>query len=164
MSYINPKDVHSPKNHWKLFDVLIEGGPGECAYAIGTWDGERRIGFRWNGTDENPIGNPQSRGLPTWTMLDDKLQPAVIALAPQEKQALVSSYLGLPRRIELVVDRHPSGRLTLKEREEGHGMYRDLSGAMFANNDGAEFYRAVAHEIGTRLANGQHVTFKDVDN
>lgn len=163
MSYIKPKDVHSPKSHWKLFDVLIDGGPGACAYAVGTWDDERRIGFRWNGTDENPIGNPQSRGLPTWTMLDDELLPAVIALAPEEKQALVSSYLNLPRRIELVVDHHPSDRFTLKEREEGHGMYRDLTGALMGNGDRAAFYRAVAHEIGKRVAAGQHVTFKDVD-
>ncbi|MGO7997850.1 hypothetical protein ACC734_36095 [Rhizobium ruizarguesonis] len=161
MSYINPKDVHSPKNHWKLVDVIIDEGPGRCSYAIGTWDDERRIGFRWNGTDENPIGNPQSRGLPTWTMLDEKLHPAVIALAPEDKQSLISSYLNRPRRIELVVDRHPSGRHTLKEREEGKGMYRDLDGHLLANMDEAEFYRAVAREIANRQEAGQHVIYRN---
>lgn len=161
MAYIKPGDVHSPKAHWKIVDVIIDEGPGQPAYAIGTWDGERRVGFRWNGTDESPIGNPQSRGLPTWTILDPKMHPAVIALAPEDKQTLTSSYLGSPRKIELVVDWHPSQRWTLKEREEGKGMYRDLDGDLFANNDKASFYRAVAKELNDRQQGGQTVLFKD---
>jgi len=108
--------------------VVIDGGAGEAAYAISTWDNERRIGFRWNGTDTAPIGNPQSRGLPTWTMLDEALHPAVIALAPEEKQPIISAYLNLPRKVELVVAWHSSGRRTLKVREGGRGIYQDLEG------------------------------------
>ncbi len=160
MPYIRPMDVHSPKMHWKIVDVVIDGGPGAPAYAIGTWDGERRIGFRWNGTEDAPIGNPQSRGLPTWTMLDKSMHPAVIALVPEEKQGLVSSYLGLPQRIELVVDYHPSGRRTLKERE-GSGRYRDLAGDLFGNENPASFYRAVAQLLAERQQAGQHVIFRD---
>lgn len=83
MSHIPPEKVISPKASWRLVDVIINNGPGECAYAIGMWGGKRRIGFRWNGSDESdesPLGNPQSRGLPTWTMLDPNLHMAVLKL------------------------------------------------------------------------------------
>jgi hypothetical protein len=157
MPYIPARDVHSPKAQWQLVDVIIDGGPGGASYAMGNWENERRVGFRWNGTDENPIGNPQSRGLPTWTMLDSAIHAAVIALAPKEKQALLSAFLQLPKRTELKVDWHPSGRRTLKEREDGDRMYHDL----FSVLDAGEFYRKVVLEVATRLVEHQHVTFHD---
>ncbi|WP_132313803.1 hypothetical protein [Martelella mediterranea] len=58
-------------------------------------------------------------------------------------------------------DRHPSGRHTLKEREEGKGIYRDLDGHLLANMDEAEFYRAVAREIANRQETRQHVIYRD---
>lgn len=161
MSYIKPSDVVSPKKQWNLVEVIVDGGPGNPAYAIGTWDNERRVAFRWNGTDANPLGNPQSRGLPTWTMLDKPLHPAVVALAPPEKHAIVSAFLGIPSSVELTVEFHPSGSRTLKEREQGKGMGRDLPPPLFANGDAAEFYRAVADELARRHAAGQHVIYRD---
>ena len=95
MSYVRPKEVKSPKAHWYLFEVVLDRGPGDAAYALGEWDAERRIGFRWNGTDENKIGNPQSRGLPTWTMLDPELHEAVVALLPADKQAIARGFFGI---------------------------------------------------------------------
>jgi hypothetical protein len=96
MTYIHPADVISPKTRWHLFDVILDRGEGECAYALGTWDGDRRIGFRWNGnTVDGPLGNPQSRGLPTWTILDPALHDAVLALLAPEKQILTKRFLGL---------------------------------------------------------------------
>ena len=95
MGYIKPGDVKSPKKRWHLFEVVLDRGEGDCAYALGEWDYERRIGFRWNGTEESKIGNPQSRGLPTWTILDEKLYKAVIALLPPDKQEMARMYLGL---------------------------------------------------------------------
>ena len=70
MAYIDPRKVDSPKSHWKLIDVLFDGGDDDASLAIGEWDGERRLAMRRNGSDQYPgIGNPQSRGLPTWFML-----------------------------------------------------------------------------------------------
>jgi len=92
--YIDPSKVISPKSHWKLNAVLHDTGEDGCAYAIGTWDGERRIGFRWNGNATNPLGNPQSRGLPTWTMLDPKLHDAVLSLLPWDRRALARRFFG----------------------------------------------------------------------
>jgi hypothetical protein len=94
MAYVKLGDVNSPKAHWRLIEVLLDRGEGECAYALGKWNGDSRIGFRWNGTKDNPIGNPQSRGLPTWTMLDENLHEAIIALLPKEKRSIARRFLG----------------------------------------------------------------------
>jgi hypothetical protein len=95
MPYVRPGEVRSPKLHWSLIDVLIDGDEGGGAYALGIWDGERRIGFRWNGTADNPLGNPQSRGLPTWTMLGPELHEDIIRRLPPDKAALARSFLGI---------------------------------------------------------------------
>jgi hypothetical protein len=100
MPYIRPDQVVSPKAHWELHEVLLKGDAGTGAYALGFWDGRPRVGFRWNGTDESPIGNPQSRGLPTWTMLDRSLHAAVISLLPGEKQDRVRRFLENDLRFE----------------------------------------------------------------
>jgi hypothetical protein len=99
MSYIHPVDVTSPKAMWTLVDVVLDKGPGDCAYAIGMWNKRRSVGFRWNGSDENPIGNPQSRGLPTWTMLDRALHRAVLQQVDRknpDKANIMRAFLGLP--------------------------------------------------------------------
>lgn len=79
-TYIKPGDVLAPKRHWQLFHVLYDGGPsgGEkenatgSSLAIGRWDTKPVLAMRWNGNKENPIGNPQSRGLPTWFIVPDE--------------------------------------------------------------------------------------------
>ncbi|WP_109485791.1 hypothetical protein [Occallatibacter savannae] len=99
MFYIEPARVVSPKANWRLVDVVLDRGPGDCAYALGMWDNTRRVGFRWNGTKANPLGNPQSRGLPTWTMLDPKLHRYVLRLVKREnpgKAQIVLAFFGKP--------------------------------------------------------------------
>lgn len=51
--YRRPQDVTAPKKRWKLRQVLVDDGPDRPAYALGMWDGEPAIGFRWNGNTEN---------------------------------------------------------------------------------------------------------------
>lgn len=99
MSYIEPEKVVSPKANWRLVDVILDRGAGDCAYAIGMWDNRRSVGFRWNGSKSNPLGNPQSRGLPTWTILDHKLHPYVLRLVRKENPAkvqIVQAFFGKP--------------------------------------------------------------------
>ena len=102
MSYVKPTDVRSPKDKWVLVDVLLDRGERKGAYAIGLWEGEPRIGFRWNGggaTTRRPqatrLGNPQSRGLPTWTMLSEELHQAVLDLSdiPEDKRLFAKHFL-----------------------------------------------------------------------
>jgi hypothetical protein len=111
MSYIKPADVISPKAHWSLIDVLLDRGKGDCAYALGIWDGERRIGFRWNGTDANELGNPQSRGLPTWTMLDPEIHKQIIEHLPPNKLAMARAFLGIKLMLEGPTLQGTSGEL-----------------------------------------------------
>jgi hypothetical protein len=103
VAYVKPAEVISPKVNWRLVDVVLDKGAGDCAYAIGMWDNQRRVGFRWNGTDDSPIGNPQSRGLPTWTMLDRALHKAVLRLVARkdaDKANIMRAFLGLPVETE----------------------------------------------------------------
>src|SRR5215813_6919537 len=100
VSYIKPTDVVSPKAHWSLIDVLLDRGEGDCAYALGIWDGERRIGFRWNGNKHNELGNPQSRGLPTWTMLDTEIHRQIIEQLPSDKLAIARGFLNIKLMLE----------------------------------------------------------------
>lgn len=93
MTYVAPGEVRSPKARWHLFKVLLDDGAEGCAYALGKWDEKPRIGFRWNGSNDNPIGNPQSRGLPTWTMLDERLHGPIIDRLPPDKQQLARGFL-----------------------------------------------------------------------
>lgn len=111
LAYIKPSEVISPKAHWSLIDVLLDRGEGECAYALGIWNGERRIGFRWNGTNENALGNPQSRGLPTWTMLDERIHQQIIEKLPAEKLAIARGFLDIKLMLEGPTLEVPSNEL-----------------------------------------------------
>ena len=91
MSYQDPSIVKSPKGAVSHLRVLYDGG--EQASDAGDWTGwsvaelewleEPTLACRWNGSDENPqvseIGNPQSRGNPTWFIIPRPLQDAIKA-------------------------------------------------------------------------------------
>ena len=79
--YVKPDDVLAPKRRWQLFHVLFDGGyrnhpraepNSTVSLAIGRWDGRPALAMRWNGTDDEPLGNPQSRGLATWFIVPDQ--------------------------------------------------------------------------------------------
>jgi hypothetical protein len=78
ITYIRPSDVCSPKRLWSLVQVLFDGGedrpgnPSNNSLAIGLWGGKPVLAMRWNGNKENPLGNPQSRGLPTWFIVPEQ--------------------------------------------------------------------------------------------
>ena len=76
---MDPEKVTSPKRSWRLREIVYNAG--EWAVAKGQWesDGYWRdaIGIRWNG-EEGEIGNPQSRGLPTWFVLPNELVKVVM--------------------------------------------------------------------------------------
>jgi hypothetical protein len=70
--YIKPSDVHAPKRFWSLVHVLFDGGAGDSSLAIGRWENRPVLAMRWNGDKDNPLGNPQSRGLPTWFIVPEQ--------------------------------------------------------------------------------------------
>jgi hypothetical protein len=92
---IPPTQVVSPQRHWTLVAVIHDEGEGGAAAAIGRWDGDHVLVMRWNGTKSNPLGNPQSRGLPTWFVIPERFrQPildAILKVSPS-KSALVEDF------------------------------------------------------------------------
>jgi hypothetical protein len=93
--FVPPGNVMSPKRFWTLVSVIYDEGEGEAAAAIGRWDGKPVLAMRWNGSEENPIGNPQSRGLPIWfvipTEFREPILKSILKVSP-EKQALVHDF------------------------------------------------------------------------
>jgi len=81
-TYVKPSDVQSPKRHWALIHVLFDGGENNSSLAIGRWDGSPVLAMRWNGNQESPLGNPQSRGLPTWFVVPDQHWKQILDTEP----------------------------------------------------------------------------------
>lgn len=83
MAYIDPRLVKSPKGRIERLDVIHDAGEGEFAVATMLWDGKPAMGVRWNGGDRGEnfqgLGNPQSRGIPTWFILPGPLTELVRA-------------------------------------------------------------------------------------
>ena len=106
--YITPDQVVSPRRNWRLIRVLQTGEQEDSkkqrvAIAIGTWqeegeDADTCLAMRWNGSKEWPIGNPQSRGLPTWFIIPKRLNKAVIEILSKDDQTLVRSLFKDPKK------------------------------------------------------------------
>jgi len=89
VSYQDPGVVKSPKGAVSHLHVIYDGG--EQAADAGDWAGwsvaelewyeEPTLACRWNGSSENPgvsqIGNPQSRGNPTWFIIPTPMHEAI---------------------------------------------------------------------------------------
>lgn len=91
-NYILPENVTSPKQRWSLIKVLHDGGEGDYSIALGRWDNSACIGMRWNGVEGSPIGNPQSRGLPTWFLVPENYRESILAQLPSEVVAFAKNF------------------------------------------------------------------------
>lgn len=84
MSYTPPDMVKSPKGRIKDLEVIYNGGEESWSLAKMKWDERNAIGIRWNGGSEDKkfpgIGNPQSRGVPTWFILPEEVARVTLAL------------------------------------------------------------------------------------
>ncbi|MBF0872110.1 MULTISPECIES: hypothetical protein [Acetobacteraceae] len=82
---MHPSKVLSPKSHiapssLKVFYIHPDGW---WSLARMHYDGEERIGIRWNGEIDNPsdLGHPVSTGHATWFLLPTELGEPVAQLA-----------------------------------------------------------------------------------
>jgi hypothetical protein len=76
MNYIDPSTVLSPKGSIEDLQIIYNGGEHSWSLARMTWDGTPVIGMRWNGgltEGRIGIGNPQSRGYPTWFVVPNEV-------------------------------------------------------------------------------------------
>ena len=76
MNYTNPNMVRSPKNMIRNLNVIYDGGENSWSLASLNWDDTPSLGIRWNGNEEN-VGTPQSRGIPTWFILPEELHAEI---------------------------------------------------------------------------------------
>ena len=74
--YMDPRIVISPKTRVSNLNVILDEGEGQYSVTFLNWDGEKSVGVRWNGTADNPLGNPQSRGIPTWFIMPKEIATA----------------------------------------------------------------------------------------
>lgn len=85
MSYIDPMDVTSPKVSVSNLQPIIDCGEWEYSVTLLDWDRKSSLGIRWNGGSEDDgrvhPGNPQSRGLPTWFIVPENFQGAILNTA-----------------------------------------------------------------------------------
>lgn len=91
-TYIPPEKVISPQKHWSLIKVLHDGGPEKYSVALGRWDNEPVVGMRWNGSENSPIGNPQSRGLPTWFIIPGNYQESILEQLSKDMVSFVKKF------------------------------------------------------------------------
>ena len=97
MSYVRPEEVLSPKNMvGGVLEVIHDPGENRMSVARILWEEEEKIATRWNGSDDQPLGNPVSRGHATWFVVDDyaaaKVEEAARAAAEQSPNSLVAKY------------------------------------------------------------------------
>jgi len=93
--FFRPQDVTTPKLQWKLIKVLHEGSNDGGGYSIaaGSWDDQSVIAMRWNPCEGRPLGNPQSRGLPTWFIVPEALNKAIISTLDPSAKTYAENFL-----------------------------------------------------------------------
>lgn len=86
-TYYDPLQVTSPKDCISNVTKVFDGGVGTNPFSIAlvTWNGDVRVGMRWNVTLREwddaskasgsvvSVGEPNSRGYPTWFILPIEL-------------------------------------------------------------------------------------------
>jgi hypothetical protein len=79
------------------------------------WDGAEALGVRWNGSPDNLLGNPQSRGIPTWYILPDEIAAPLRARYDDSPGQLTQRNADITRvRIRPLPDRISKGAIEEK--------------------------------------------------
>lgn len=91
--YHDPVNVLSPRDCVEGVTTIFDGGTNGAAFSIAKviWQGEIKIAVRWNVTErewDDPnkidgrvvcVGEPNSRGYPTWFILPNDLLTALLS-------------------------------------------------------------------------------------
>jgi hypothetical protein len=101
MAYMEPTQVTAPRALVRSVDVLYNTGPGGWSVARLEWEDHEVLGVRWNGEEGPGIGNPQSRGVPTWFVVPDELRASILdrveELTLQQAGGLLAQYQEMAR-------------------------------------------------------------------
>lgn len=88
---VAPENVVAPKKRWSLYKV-VHNDDG-AAVAVGMWDGSPYLAMRWNGTQDNPVGTPQSRGLAVWFLVPEHFWRAIISTLSPNGRSIAEAFL-----------------------------------------------------------------------
>jgi hypothetical protein len=102
--YRDPSECVFPAKHLsEILKVLIRNAPVPPAshssrrsysLALLRWNGEARLGYRYDGTEEQPLGWPHVQShKPGWDILPQPFEPLFMPLIPIKYHALVLNYL-----------------------------------------------------------------------
>lgn len=97
MAYVHPEEVLSPRSSvGGIVEVLHDPGENGMSVARIVWEKREVIATRWNGNENQPLGNPVSRGHATWFIVDEyaalKVEEAARAAAENSPHSLVTKY------------------------------------------------------------------------
>jgi len=97
MSYVRPEQVWSPRSLVGcVLEVIHDQGENRMNVARILWDEKEVVATLWNGNDEQPLGNPVSRGHATWFVVDEyaaaQVEEAARAAAEQSPDSLIGKY------------------------------------------------------------------------
>jgi hypothetical protein len=111
--YYNPSEVKSPKKHVSNVRVTFDGGIyGDKPYSIAriSWSGEEKIAMRWNinanewsdpdkaSGQKKCLGEPSSRGYPTWFVLPNELLSALLSQEGEIAEAVKNALEALKNK------------------------------------------------------------------
>lgn len=88
---VPPEQVLTPALKWALIRVLVTRDG--YSLALGIWENQKVLAIRKDGTESNPLGFPQVRGLPTWQILPEWVSKSLISTLPEETQDLVRCFI-----------------------------------------------------------------------
>lgn len=92
---VPPNLVFSPRSRLKPGTLRVIHSFAGWSLAIGVWDTNKALLIRWDGDPDRPLGNPVSRGYPTWFVLPEELHEAALEKVPDSaKRAEAASWLG----------------------------------------------------------------------
>lgn len=105
MAYVRPQEVLSPRSRvGGVLEIIHDPGDGGMSVARIVWDEVEVIATRWNGSDEQPLGNPVSRGRPTWFVVDgyaaEGVEQAARAAAQHSPNSLAARYREMANDVE----------------------------------------------------------------
>ncbi|MEM6187680.1 hypothetical protein [Shewanella vaxholmensis] len=103
MSYVDPSTVISPKTSVSAVRVLEDKQEGSFSIARIRYDNEDVIACRWNGSDSEPSGHPNSRGIPTWfiipTEIENDILQGVIKRAETDRSFILQELVALKKEL-----------------------------------------------------------------
>lgn len=78
MSYTDPSKVISPKSSVSAVRILEDKQEKSFSVARLRYNQHEELACRWNGSEDEPSGHPNSRGIPTWFLIPKEMREDIL--------------------------------------------------------------------------------------